>query len=202
MGLLKASKIKIYCNCDIVFCIDCSFSMIPIIESIKESISLLMNGLVNDDNSIDWRARVVGFRDNIVYDKPFVDTVDEIKSQLDSLKAQGIVEDGQSPVIETLERAVKDSLWRKSTRRVIMLFTDTVPKTDKCENIDNLSDEMDSHHIKLYLWGKKDSGYNFVYDLLEKIPRANLELFEEPIGFYYHKHINFGYFMSSFHPIT
>lgn len=198
MGLGKASRIKIYCDCDIVFCIDCSFSMIPIIESIKESISLLMNGLVNDDNSIDWRARVVGFRDNIVYDKPFVTTVDEIKTQLDSIKAQGIVEDEQSPVIETLERAVKDSSWRECTRRVIMMFTDTVPKTDKCENIDNLSNEMDIHHITLYLWGKKDSGYNSVYDLLAKIPRADIVRFEDPIEFYYHKYIKFEYFMSLF----
>lgn len=202
MGLNQVSRRKIYCVCDIVFCIDCSFSMIPIIESIKESIFLLMNGLENDDMSIDWRARVVGFRDNIVYDKPFVATVDEIKTQLDSLKVQGIVEDERSPVIETLERAVKDSSWREKARQDIMFFTDTVPETAKRRYYDSLPDEMRSHRIRLHLWGKKDSGYNSVYDLLAKTPRVNLELFEDPIEFYFYKHINFEHFMISFLPIT
>lgn len=202
MGLQKASTIKTHGVCDIVFCIDCSFSMIPIIESIKENISLLMNGLQNDDMSIDWRARVVGFRNNIVYDKPFVATLDEIKNQLDSLKAQGVVENERSPVIETIEYAVIKSSWRERFRRVIMLFTDTVPQISKHGNWDSLSDEMRSHHIRLYLWGKKDPAYNPVYDLLARIPQANLELFEEPIDFYYHKHINFKYFMYLFLPIT
>ena len=169
--------------------------MIPIIDSIKKSISLLVNGIENAEISIDWRARVVGFRDNIVYDKPFVDTMDEIMTQLDSVKAQGVVENGWSPIIETIESVVKDSAWRERTHRVIMLFTDTAPGSG---DPDSLSDKLKICHIKLYLWGKKDP----IYDYLMKIPRVEIEQFEDSIEFYYQKPIYFGHFMSSFFPKT
>lgn len=192
MGLQKGTY-KVRCVTDIVFCIDCSFSMIPIIESIKKSICLLMNGIENADISIDWRARVVGFRDNIVYNKPFVTSLDDVKTQLDSVKAQGVVENGFSPIIETIECVLKDSAWRERTHRIIMLFTDTAPGSG---DPDSLSDEVERRHIKLYLWGKKDP----VYDYLMKIPRAEIEQFNDPIEYYYHKTVEFGDVLESLDP--
>ena len=63
---------------DIVICIDCSSSMIPIIDSVKNNLLCFFKEL-EEERVLDWRVRVVGYQDLIIYESPFVNTVEDLK---------------------------------------------------------------------------------------------------------------------------
>lgn len=196
MGI-KVKKAKIWSSiADIVFCIDCSFSMIPVIDSIKENILALVKSFDEMEIEFDWRARVVGFRDAIVYDKPFVSTVEGVKHQLDTIKAQGIVENDPSPLVETIESVIKDHAWRRASHKIVMAFTDTGATVKTGFDVAGLIDEMWMQHIKLVLWCPND----LVYNVLRKTPRSYIYQFDDPIDFYYHKNIDFDIFFDCVDP--
>lgn len=84
---------------DLVFILDATGSMEPCIEAVKRNIrgfiARLAAGTDGGPNaasaSIDWRIRVVGYRDSKhapdwFFDNPFVRTVEEAHAQLDALE--------------------------------------------------------------------------------------------------------------------
>lgn len=103
---------------DIVFCVDCTCSMAPVLDSIKENIISFID--VCDDSSVDWRARIVVFRDSEVdeewleNDNPFVSSKEDLVPLLRSVKAKGCVEDEQdaSSSLDALYYAATKSDWR------------------------------------------------------------------------------------------
>lgn len=103
---------------DIVFCIDYTASMAPILDSIKENIIRFID--VCNESSLDWRARVVLFRDSavdeewLVNNKPFVSNKDELVTQLGSAMAKGKIEDetDYSSLMDALYYAAEESEWR------------------------------------------------------------------------------------------
>lgn len=140
---------------DIVFCIDCTCSMAPVLDSIKENIIKFID--VCNDSKVDWRGRIVLFRDSEVdkewleNDNPFVSQKENLEAQLDSVMAKGSIEDetNASSILDALFYAQTASPWRKirfpggpldSDRkeflksgggygfRFIVGFTDSVPK--------------------------------------------------------------------------
>ena len=83
---------------DIVFLIDSSRSMAPCFEAVKDSVKAfigeLAGGAYNQSRVIEWRAKVVGYRDfrtdqEPLIDNPFTDDPAVLESQLDALKAEG-----------------------------------------------------------------------------------------------------------------
>jgi len=110
-------KLRKY-SIDVVFCIDCTCSMAPVMDSIKENIIKFID--VCNDSSVDWRARIVLFRDSavdkewLVNDKPFVSKKDELVTQLDSALAKGNIEDEKdaSSSYDALFYAATQSEWR------------------------------------------------------------------------------------------
>ncbi|MBA2244198.1 MAG: VWA domain-containing protein, partial [Gemmatimonadetes bacterium] len=84
---------------DIVFLIDVSGSMAPIIDALKRNIELFIDSLSSGEgNNVspvrDWRAKAVGYRDfeadaEPFIDNPFVRDVTALKAQLAGLVAQG-----------------------------------------------------------------------------------------------------------------
>lgn len=196
MGIIKSKETKIKHVADIVFCIDCSFSMIPVIDSIKDNIVALINGL-DELKVIDWRARVVGFhdfRDYIAYDNPFVSSQNWLKSQLDDIKAKGCVENGPAPVFETISYVVNNSEWRECCRKIIIFLTDTIAKQINDLDIKVFSEELMGMHINLLLYGKGDLSYHKMC----AIPRSDIMQFDDPIEFYYHKTIEWSRFFYCF----
>lgn len=196
----KETRTKILSVCDIVFCIDCSFSMMPVIESIKDTILGFMKGFDTDEERrIDWRARVVGFRDfrnYIAYDKPFASSLEGLKSQLDEIKAKGCVENGPASVFETISYVVDNSDWRGPCYKIVVLLTDTIAKPINDMDIEDFVYELDALHIRLFLWGKKDP----LYDKLRIVPRSEITQIDDPIEFYYHKAIGLGWIMELLTP--
>ncbi len=136
---------------DIVFLIDISGSMAPIIDALRKNIeafvdSLSSGGVNNAAPVRDWRARVFGYRDLEVApaeglrwleEHPFVRDTAALKAQLASLKAQGGGDEPESLLdalytIATTDATPKGaqsedpSRWRyrSDAARVVVVFTD------------------------------------------------------------------------------
>jgi hypothetical protein len=136
---------------DVVFLIDVSGSMAPIIDALRKNIeafvdSLSSGGANNAAPVRDWRGRVVGYRDieaaaseglEWIEDHPFVRDTSALKAQLASLTAQGGGDEPESLLdalykVATTEAIPKGSQsedpnkwrYRSDAARVVVVFTD------------------------------------------------------------------------------
>ena len=136
---------------DIVFLIDVSGSMAPIIDALRKNIeafvdSLSSGGANNAAPVRDWRGRVVGYRDieaasseglEWIEEHPFVRETSALKAQLASLTAQGGGDEPESLLdalykVATTEATPKGSQsedpkkwrYRSDAARVVVVFTD------------------------------------------------------------------------------
>ena len=136
---------------DVVFLIDVSGSMAPIIDALRKNIetfvdSLSSGGANNAAPVRDWRARVVGYRDieaapaegiAWIEEHPFVRDTTALKAQLASLQAQGGGDEPESLLdalykVATTEAIPKGSQsedpnkwrYRSDAARVVVVFTD------------------------------------------------------------------------------
>ena len=136
---------------DVVFLIDVSGSMAPIIDALRKNIeafvdSLSSGGANNAAPVRDWRGKVVGYRDieaasseglEWIEDHPFVRDASALKAQLASLKAQGGGDEPES-LLDALYKVAKmdatpkgsqsedPNKWRyrSDAARVVVVFTD------------------------------------------------------------------------------
>ena len=136
---------------DVVFLIDVSGSMAPIIDALRKNIeafvdSLSAGGANNAAPVRDWRGRVVGYRDieaaaseglQWIEDHPFVRDTAALKAQLASLTAQGGGDEPESLLdalykVATMEATPKGAQsedpnrwrYRSDAARVVVVFTD------------------------------------------------------------------------------
>ena len=136
---------------DVVFLIDVSGSMAPIIDALRKNIeafvdSLSSGGANNAAPVRDWRGKVVGYRDieaassegiEWIEDHPFVRDTAALKAQLASLRAQGGGDEPESLLdalykVATMEATPKGSQsedpnkwrYRSDAARVVVVFTD------------------------------------------------------------------------------
>jgi hypothetical protein len=136
---------------DIVFMVDISGSMAPIIEALRRNIETFIDSLSQGDANNaapvkDWRGKVVGYRDieaadseNLpwIVDNPFVRDASALKSQLARLDAAGGGDEPESLLdalykVATMEAVPKGSQtedagkwrYRSDAARVVVVFTD------------------------------------------------------------------------------
>ncbi|MBC7788440.1 MAG: VWA domain-containing protein [Anaerolineae bacterium] len=136
---------------DVVFLIDVSGSMSPIIDALRTNIEAFVNSLsTGDANNAapvkDWRGKVVGYRDieaahseglEWLEDHPFVRDAVALKAQLASLRAQGGGDEPESLLdalykVATMEASPKGAQseeankwrYRSEAARVVVVFTD------------------------------------------------------------------------------
>jgi hypothetical protein len=136
---------------DVVFLIDVSGSMAPIIDALRKNIeafvdSLSSGGANNAAPIRDWRAKVVGYRDieaaaseglEWIEIHPFVRDTTALKAQLASLTAQGGGDEPESLLdalykVATTEATPKGAQsedpnkwrYRSDAARVVVVFTD------------------------------------------------------------------------------
>src|SRR5688500_1063328 len=136
---------------DVVFLIDVSGSMAPIIDALRKNIeafvdSLSSGGANNAAPVRDWRGKVVGYRDieaaasegvEWIEDHPFARDTAALKAQLASLKAQGGGDEPESLLdalykVATMEATPKGAQsedpgkwrYRSDAARVVVVFTD------------------------------------------------------------------------------
>jgi hypothetical protein len=136
---------------DVVFLIDVSGSMAPIIDALRRNIEAFVDSLSSGDANNaapvrDWRGRVVGYRDieaaqveglQWLEEHPFVRDTVALKAQLASLQAQGGGDEPESLLdalykVATLEATPKGAQsedaakwrYRSDAARVVVVFTD------------------------------------------------------------------------------
>ena len=136
---------------DVVFLIDVSGSMAPIIDALRRNIETFVDSLSSGDANNappvrDWRGKVVGYRDleaaqaeglEWLEDHPFVRDTAALKAQLASLRAQGGGDEPESLLdalykVATMEASPKGSQsedamkwrYRSDAARVVVVFTD------------------------------------------------------------------------------
>ena len=140
---------------DVVFLIDVSGSMSPIIDALRKNIeafvdSLSSGGANNAAPVRDWRGKVAGYRDieaagseglEWLEDNPFVRDVGALKAQLAALLAQGGGDEPESLLdalykVATMEASPKGAQaedankwrYRSDAARVVVVFTDAAFK--------------------------------------------------------------------------
>jgi hypothetical protein len=135
---------------DVVFLIDVSGSMAPIIDALRKNIETFVDSLsMGDANNAapvrDWRGKVVGYRDieaaqsegiEWLEDHPFVRDAGALKAQLASLRAMGGGDEPESLLdalykVATMEATPKGAQaedsnkwrYRSDAARVVVVFT-------------------------------------------------------------------------------
>jgi hypothetical protein len=136
---------------DIVFLVDVSGSMAPIIDALRKNVEVFVDSLSKGDANNaapvkDWRGKVVGYRDiehaeaeglPWIEDHPFVRDAVALKAQLGTLQAQGGGDEPESLLdalytIATMEATPKGAQsedparwrYRSEAARVVAVFTD------------------------------------------------------------------------------
>jgi hypothetical protein len=136
---------------DVVFLIDVSGSMSPIIDALRKNIEAFVDSLSSGDSNNappvrDWRGKVVGYRDieaakteglEWLEDQPFVRDTAALKAQLAALRAQGGGDEPESLLdalykVATMEASPKGAQgedpakwrYRSDAARVVVVFTD------------------------------------------------------------------------------
>ncbi|MEO5579208.1 MAG: vWA domain-containing protein, partial [Gemmatimonadaceae bacterium] len=136
---------------DVVFLIDVSGSMSPIIDALRKNIEAFVDSLsTGDANNAapvrDWRGKVVGYRDieaaqseglEWMENNPFVRDAAALKAQLSALRAEGGGDEPESLLdalykVATMEASPKGAQsedadkwrYRSDAARVVVVFTD------------------------------------------------------------------------------
>ena len=188
---------------DIIFLIDVSGSMAPVIDALRKNIEVFIDSLSGADANNaapvkDWRAKVVGFRDaehdrNWFQDHPFVRDAVALKSQLASLRAEGGGDEPESLLdalykLATMEATPKGAQSEEATKwryrseaaRVVVVFTDatfretmSIPEA-KGGALQDVANVVMANRIILSIFAP-----NFeVYDRLSQIDKSEWEVVE------------------------
>ena len=188
---------------DIVFLIDTSGSMAPVIDALRKNIEVFIDSLSGADANNaapvkDWRAKVVGFRDaehdrDWYQDHPFVRDAVALKAQLGSLRAEGGGDEPESLLdalyqLATLEATPKGAQseeankwrYRSDAARVVVVFTDatfretmSIPEA-KGGALQDVANVIMANRIILSIFAP-----NFeVYDRLSQIDKSEWEVVE------------------------
>jgi len=190
---------------DIVFLIDISGSMSPVIDALKQNIGTFVDSLSKGEgNNVspvrDWRAKVVGYRDFEVdpeplVDHPFVSDVEALRGQLASLRAEGGGDEPET-LLDALYRIANmgqtekgaqshdPTKWRyrSDAARVVVVFTDAsykptlfIPEA-KGGGLTDVINAIINNRIILSLFAPDMPGY----DELSMVDKSEWEVISYP----------------------
>lgn len=176
---------------DVVFVFDCTGSMDPYIDGVKDNVASLIKGFNATANvKLDWRVRAMGYKDFfvdkdcLINDFLFTDDADEFaNNQLASLRADGGGDEKES-ALDALWYALKRTDWRPRCTKVIVLFTDagtkglhnrTMDELGVVDDVSYLQQELMKNKVQLFLYGKTDP----VYEQLHQTERAHVYQYDD-----------------------
>jgi len=188
---------------DIVFLIDVTGSMAPIIDALRKNIEVFVDSLSSGDANNaapvkDWRGKVVGYRDaehdpDWFQDHPFVRDAVALKAQLADLRAEGGGDEPESLLdalykVATMEASPKGAQsedagkwrYRSEAARVVVVFTDAsfketmaIPEA-KGGSLQDVANVIMANRIILSLFAPNFEGY----DRLSQIDKSEWEVVE------------------------
>src|SRR5688572_5523132 len=189
---------------DIVFLIDVSGSMAPVIDALRTNIETFIDSLSSRDANQgspvrDWRGKVVGYRDigsdggRWLEDNPFVRDAAALKAQLAQLRAEGGGDEPESLLdalytIATMEATPKGAQdedpgkwrYRSDAARVVVIFTDASFKETmtipqaKGGGLQDVANVVMANRIILSIFAPNFEGY----DRLSQIDKSEWEAVE------------------------
>jgi len=179
-NVVQQKRPKIRGVADIVFCFDCTFSMQPCIDQVKNNVQTFVHEINNQPQTvIDWRVRAMGYRDfnfdaeKIINHFPFVNDVASFTNQLAQLRAEG-GDDLPESTLDALWYALKETKWRDKCHKVIVLFTDddtlpvhkdTIARFNIVGDVDYLVQELMVNKISLFMFAKSCDAYDMFHSL-------------------------------------
>lgn len=175
---------------DVVFLIDTTGSMGPVIASIANNISNFVQNI--DPNTVkDYRIKIASFGDldedrpeiSMVLNRDWTNNPQEVVEQLQEcieiVKEGGGGDEPESSLdalYNVITQGVFDAPWNERTR-VVVLFTDASPKEIKKETIgidltpdeavEKLASDIKENHIHLYLYAPEHPHYETLKNLGE-----------------------------------
>lgn len=194
---LRPKQMKIRGVADIVFCVDATGSMGPCISSVLNNIDTFVRSLETSmpNNPVDWRARVIAYRDlnvdgnGLENGNDFVNTSAGLKAQLDGIRAEGGGDEPES-TLDVMWYAIKTSKWRATgaVHKVIVVFTDaspipslnprTISELRVMDGLDALKQKIDEERIKLFMFCQR----NPVYDEISRWSRVDVVQFDNAVN--------------------
>lgn len=165
-------------NIDIVFLVDATGSMGPCINGVKDNIYNFIDGLKNNGETVNWRAKIIHYRDVELpgevsyFSNDFTNDQEILNEQL-NFNASGGGDEPES-TLESIYKTIKETKWsdNKNTSRVLITFTDATNKARisnesylKYGPIDSetVSNQLNKENIKFFLFAQND----YQYKLLE-----------------------------------
>jgi len=157
-GGLVSSKNKV----DIVFVIDNSGSMSPVIEGVKEHINTFITSLeANANKKVDFRIGFVMHGNKMILVKDFTDSVPDFQRAMEETKNYytGIDEFGL-PAIDI----AADFPWEEKRHKFIVIFTDEDVTTGnleeyQLEKFPELLSKLEALRVKIYYLGTDSENY-------------------------------------------
>jgi hypothetical protein len=172
---LQSAKIKGVA--DVVMCVDCTGSMDPCITELKTQLETFVTGLEKPATSnlkpVDWRMRIIGFRDLtcdakpwINLEAPMVKTVTEAKCQVAALSTDSANTGGDEAesALDAIWNAATQTPWRDNCTKIVVLFSDdialetlhkdTVAKGAVGNDVSAVKQALAERGIRLYAWAK------------------------------------------------
>lgn len=184
----KESTPKIRGVADIVICLDCTGSMGPCIDGVKNNLKSFVDNLLtgNTNNPLEWKAMAVGYRDITDSKAPafegfgnaFTDNQNVLKDQIDAFNAVGGGDEPES-LLDALYKIARELSWPHEigkAHRIVVVFTDA-PCREEMEqstvsgdrSYNKIIDVYSSGHFKLFLYGINFPVYKAI---CEKIPKS------------------------------
>lgn len=173
---------------DLVFCVDCTGSMAPCIDGLKSEIHRFIGELEAPPEqglmAVNWRMKLLGFRDLFVDEEPWVnadaamaDTAADARAQVDALDALGGGDEPESG-LDALWRAATTTPWRANCNRIVILFTDascrpvmhdsTVAGGAAGNDLSAVAQALAEARCRVHVWGPSCG----IWDSLSKLPRV------------------------------
>jgi len=173
---------------DLVFCVDCTGSMAPCIDGLKAELHRFISELETPPEqgllSVNWRLRVLGFRDLfqdaepwINANSPMVSTAAEARAQVDALQADGGGDEPES-ALDALWTATATTPWRKPCNRIVIFFSDasslpnmhpnTVSVGASGNDVSAVAQALAEAGCRLHAWAPPGG----VWDQLRCLPRV------------------------------
>lgn len=175
---------------DVVICIDCTASMTPCIDGVKEHVQKLVEGFqASEQIKLDWRVRLLEYRDlNInepIQEYPFTSDIETFRGQVAALTATGGGDEPES-TLDAIFRALK-SEWRKPCNKCIVVFTDaschpqmhpSTIESGQASDVDEVINQIYASRARLFLFAPKFE----IYEALATADRVEYEVISSKQG--------------------
>jgi hypothetical protein len=184
---MKTSKNKV----DIVFVIDDSASMEPVIDGIENNINGFIDNLQNSGNRVDFRIGYELYGNTLFTACPLSSNVDFFKQQL---QADRKLETGGGEITLLAVDRAADSDWRDNCHKYIIIFTNEPLSTNneyekQLTKYDDLIQKLKDLQIKIFFLGKDCPDYRRFkevkhcnYQPIERYENVNYTTLLDTIG--------------------